>query len=111
MEKEKEQVPSHGSFASLYNAQPNCSKKRTDNSDIQIRIPLHILASLPLAKKMTTNANTSRAGQGNYGKEQIMHLLRILVERVTTPIGSEEWTQCIEEHRVLSTPVAASKTL
>ena len=79
-------------------ARETAVKKKTDDSDIRIRIPLHIMESLPLANKMTA-ANNSRAGQGNYGKVEIMHLLRIL-ERVN-PIGSEEWTQCTEEHRIL----------
>ena len=76
------------------------AKKRTDDSEIRIRIPLHIIASLPLAKKMTTNADGSaagrKAGTGNYTMPERMHLLSI-IKRVL-PIGSEEWQQCADEH-------------
>ena len=84
-------------------------KKRTDDSEIRIRIPLHIIA---IAKKMTETDKTNKAkakkektpvakagrksGTGNYTTAETMHLLHIL-ERVE-PIGSEEWQQCANEH-------------
>ena len=81
-------------------------KKRTD--DIRILIPLHIIASLPLANKMTTTEKTKkkkktekkttgrRSGKGNYLPEETMFLLDIL-QRVR-PIGPEEWQQCADDH-------------
>ena len=61
-------------------------RKKTDDSDIRIRIPLHIIASLPLAKKKTMTATkTTRVGQANYGPEEVMHLLEIL-QRIKPPL-------------------------
>ena len=81
-------------------ARETAVKKRTDDK-FRIRIPLHILASLPLAnsKMTTTAAKSTRVGQGNYSPVEITHLLEIL-QRVQ-PIGSEEWQQCVDEHNLV----------
>ena len=74
-------------------------KKRIDDSEIRIRIPLHIIASLPLvANKMTATKKKGgrKSRKGNYLPDETMFLLDIL-QRVR-PIGPEEWQQCANKH-------------
>ena len=91
-------------------ASQTAAKKPTD--DFRIRIPLHIIQSLPLANKMDKTKKTKKtktkkettdvvatgrkAGQGNYFLPERMHLLRIIYR--VLPIGPEEWQLCTGEH-------------
>ena len=83
----RRESPAMSLFCSIIVARETAVKKRTDN-EIRIWIPLHILASLPLAKKMTAKKKGGRkSGKGNYLPDETMFLLDIL-QRVK-PIGVE----------------------